>query len=242
MKTLLFFTLDARQTAARIVYVFLTATLFILICFSLRTAAPIPLTGKSAVNGEKAEKTAALTFDCSLSDEYTDKILGVLSQHTVKATFFVTGDWAENHPESLTAIYEAGHEIGTHSASHKHFSSLTLEEKAQELLQSRKSISSIISVPILWFRPPYGDSDRETYSAARASGLSCVLWDLDSQDWKNTPPKQISSQLASQCRDGDILLFQNEALNTSTALSYLIPALEEKGFRFATISELYAKH
>ena len=47
MKTLLFFTLDARQTAARIVYVFLTATLFILICFSLRTAAPIPLTGNA---------------------------------------------------------------------------------------------------------------------------------------------------------------------------------------------------
>lgn len=242
MKALRWYTYGICQIV-RILYAFLSGILLFLLCFSFRSSSSAPPSDEKAnAQGTETKKTAALTFDCSLSDQYTGEILGILSSYHVKATFFVTGAWAENHPESLTAIYEAGHEIGTHSSSHKRFSKLTLEEKVQELLQSRENISSIIHTPVIWFRPPFGDADRETYSAARASGLTCVLWDLDSQDWKNTPPKKIAVRLASLCEDGDILLFQNEALNTSTALSYLIPALEEKGFRFATISELYAKH
>lgn len=186
--------------------------------------------------------TVSLTFDCSWNDERTEEILKTLSSYQVKATFFVTGEWAEKYPESLLAIYEAGHEIGSHSTSHKRFSHLTFDEKAQELLQSQNSISSIIQAPVLWFRPPYGDTDRETFAAARASGLSCVLWDLDSLDWMNLSPKEISNRLSSACKDGSILLFQNGALNTSSALSYLIPILQAKGFAFTTISELYAKH
>src|SRR5690242_5398280 len=64
------------------------------------------------------DKRIAITFDVNWGNDNTEEILNILEQYNVKATFFVIGKWADEHPDLIKKISEKGHEIGNHSNSH----------------------------------------------------------------------------------------------------------------------------
>ena len=64
-------------------------------------------------------------MNCAWNANDIDKILEILKDNNVKITFFIVGDWIEKYPEAVKKIYEAGHEIGTHSDTHPHVNSLS---------------------------------------------------------------------------------------------------------------------
>ena len=68
--------------------------------------------------GANNPKKIALTFDDGPNDEYTPKILDILKQKNIKATFFVTGINIENNIPLIKKMYRDGHEIGNHTFSH----------------------------------------------------------------------------------------------------------------------------
>ncbi len=185
---------------------------------------------------------AALTFDCSWNDACTSSILDTLDLYSAKATFFISAYWARRYPERIKEILERGHEIGSHSDLHRPLPSFDLDQKAQQLLSAKKSIRDTTGQEVLWFRPPYGIIDQETLRLCRAAGMYCVLWDIDSQDWKNVPPKKIAENIIGSIHPYSILLFQNGALNTVSALEELLPLLSQKGYQFCTISQLMQIH
>ncbi len=57
--------------------------------------------------GNKNENNIALTFNISWGEEKVYDILNVLNEHKVRATFFVSGEWAERHPQIMEEISEA---------------------------------------------------------------------------------------------------------------------------------------
>lgn len=75
------------------------------------------------------EPKIALTFDAAWGNEHTKQILDILREQEVRATFFITGGWAENYPDDVKAILADGHDLGNHSESHKNMSQLTDSEK-----------------------------------------------------------------------------------------------------------------
>lgn len=89
------------------------------------------------------------------------------------------------------------------------------------------------------FRAPYGAYSPELLSAARGEGMLSIQWDIDSLDWKNLPPEQICNQIVEQIRPGSIVRFQSSALNTPTALESLLEILQNEGYTFVTVSELF---
>ena len=80
------------------------------------------------------EKKVALSFDAAWGNDDTQRILDILKEHDVHVTFFMTGGWVETYPDDVKAIYEAGHDLGSHSQNHKNMSQLSDEEKTQELM------------------------------------------------------------------------------------------------------------
>lgn len=184
----------------------------------------------------------AITFDCSWNDAYTETLLDLLDTYSAHATFFVSSGWAKRYPQRVKELAERGHEVGSHSDSHRALPSLSLDEKAQELLNGKKEIEACTGAAVQWFRPPYGSIDAETLRLCRASGMYCVLWDIDSLDWKNIPTSQICRNILQECRPGDILLFQNGALNTASALEHTLEALQRQGYSFYTMSQLMSSH
>lgn len=184
------------------------------------------------------EKKIAISFDCAWGVDYTDKLLDVMQNEDVKCTFFAVEFWSKKYPEYLVKIADAGHEIGTHSATHPYMSKLDKSAIIKELTTSREIIEQTTGKKVELFRPPYGDYDDLLIETAKEQGLYTIQWSVDSLDWKDLSASEIKSRVVSRVKNGSIVLFHNQGLHTHEALSGIIKDLKAKGFQFVPIGEL----
>ena len=208
----------------------------------------VSVSGSSAANGRQLpiycvqtdQKKVALTFDAAWGNEDTQKILDILKEKNVHATFFMTGGWVKNYPEDVKAILAAGHDLGNHSENHKNMSKLSSDEQKQELLSVHERVRQLTGYEMFLFRPPYGDYDDSVVLTARECGYYPIQWDVDSLDWKDYGTDAILDRVLnhSHLGNGSIILCHNGAKYTAQALERLITGLQEKGYRIVPVSEL----
>ena len=208
----------------------------------------VSVSGSSAANGRQLpiycvqtdQKKVALTFDAAWGNEDTQKILDILKEKNVHATFFMTGGWVKNYPEDVKAILAAGHDLGNHSENHKNMSQLSSDEQKQELLSVHERVRQLTGYEMFLFRPPYGDYDDSVVLTARECGYYPIQWDVDSLDWKDYGTDAILDRVLnhSHLDNGSIILCHNGAKYTAQALERLITGLQEKGYRIVPVSEL----
>jgi peptidoglycan/xylan/chitin deacetylase (PgdA/CDA1 family) len=140
----------------------------------------------------------ALTFDDGPNPAFTPRLLEVLSRRGVRATFFLVGSRAQAEPSLVRQIAAAGHLIGNHSWSHLNLalaSSATIED---QLTRTSQTLEQISGAPVLFFRPPFGARRPETLRIARRLGLTPVLWNAMTSDWKNPSADAIARRLQSK--------------------------------------------
>ena len=186
----------------------------------------------------REDNKIAISFDCAWGVEHTDEILKNLEAGGVKATFFTVEFWAKDHPDYLKKVSDAGHEIGTHSATHSYMSRLSESEIRGELKSSVDAITAVTGKPVELFRPPYGDYDDLLIDTSNAMGLYPIQWDVDSLDWKDLSSSDIAERVTSRVKSGSIILCHNNGLHTAEALPIIIDTLRAKGFTFVPIGEL----
>lgn len=187
---------------------------------------------------ERDDKCLSLTFDAAWGNEDTQTLIDILARYEVKATFFVVGFWADKYPESVRALYEAGHEVMTHSDDHAHFNQLTHQQIVDNLNAGCDKIEAVTGVRPTLFRAPYGEYNDLVVQTAEDLGLTTIQWDVDSLDWKDLPAGEISRRVTESARDGSIVLFHNAALHTPEALPEIIETLLSRGYRIVPVSEL----
>lgn len=184
------------------------------------------------------QKVVALSFDCAWGTEHTDAILQALERENVTATWFMVQFWAEKYPDFVGKISAAGHEIGTHSATHSYMSRLSAEEVRSELRSSSAAITSVTGKPVELFRPPYGDYDDLLVETAQGEGYFTIQWDVDSLDWKDLSASDIAMRVISGVRPGSIVLMHNNGLHTAESLPIVISALKNRGYTFVPIGQM----
>jgi len=187
---------------------------------------------------ETEKQIVALTINCAWGNEDIPQILELLKQEEIQATFFLVGEWCEKYPESVKAISDAGHEIGTHSDTHTAMSKLSEKEILKELNDSADKIEAVTGTRPVLFRAPSGDYDNLVIDTANANGFIPIQWSVDSIDWKNPSVDQMVSRIAAKTGRGDILLFHSGTENTAAALPEIIKDLKSKGFTFSTVSSM----
>ncbi len=187
---------------------------------------------------ERTDNKIAISFDCAWGTEHTDAILSALAEAGVRATFFTVQFWAEEHADYLKKVSDAGHEVGTHSATHSYMSRQSETEIRAELESSSQAITAVTGKPVTLFRPPYGDYDDLLIDTCRDMGIMPVQWDVDSLDWKDLSAADIAERIISRVKSGSIILCHNNGLHTAEALPIVIDALHAKGFTFVPIGEL----
>lgn len=187
---------------------------------------------------ERTDNKIAISFDCAWGTDHTDAILSCLEETGVRATFFTVQFWAENYPEYLKKIADAGHEVGTHSATHSYMSRLSEGEIRAELESSCAAIKQVTGGEVTLFRPPYGDYDDLLIDTCLDMGVLPVQWDVDSLDWKDLSAADIAERILSRVRSGSIILCHNNGLHTAEALPIVIDGLRAKGFEFVPVGEL----
>ncbi len=189
------------------------------------------------------EKKVALSFDAAWGNDDTAKILEILKQYGVRATFFMTGGWVESYPDDVKAIQQAGHDLGNHSESHKNMSQLSKDEQTQELMEVHEKVRDLTGVEMELFRPPYGDYDDTVVLNAKENGYYTIQWDVDSLDWKDYGTENIITTILNHKNlgNGSIILCHNGAKYTPDALGSVIEGLRKKGYELVPISELIYK-
>lgn len=187
---------------------------------------------------QKDSKVCSLTFDAAWGNEDTQQLIDILGKYNVKATFFVVGEWVDKFPESVKALHDAGHEIMNHSDDHAYFTKLSAEQIKAQLDSCNSKIEAITGVRPDLFRPPYGDYNDSVVSTVRNCGMYTIQWNIDSLDWKDPAPADITSRVLKRIEPGSIILFHNAAKNTPAALPSVIEGLIQQGYTIVPVSQL----
>ncbi|KAG0205965.1 chitin deacetylase [Mortierella sp. GBA30] len=143
------------------------------------------------------KKAWGLTFDDGPEPGTTEKLLTLMSEKNVTATFFVTGMKSAQAPRLLKQTLDKGHHLAIHTWSHSGLTTLKNEEVVAELKWTEKFIFDHTGYKLKYFRPPYGDIDNRVRAIAHQLGFKTVIWSTgwDSQDWqlpyKTITPNQI---------------------------------------------------
>jgi peptidoglycan-N-acetylglucosamine deacetylase len=181
----------------------------------------------------------AMTFDDGPSEKLTPKLLELLAARHIKATFFVIGQNAADHPEIVKRALKEGHEIGNHSWSHPSFGKMSDESVRRELRKTEDAIVNACGVRPTLMRPPYGSiTARQKRWIHDEFGYRIILWDVDPLDWKRPGAKVVTNRIVEETRNGSIVLSHDIHPGTIEAMPETLKELEAKGFKFVTVSEL----
>ena len=138
----------------------------------------------------------ALTFDDGPNPAWTPKLVDLLGKHGVKATFFFVGRYAQAEPILTRYVADAGHLIGNHSWTHPNLALTAPRRVREELRRTKDSLEQIAGKPVRVFRPPFGGRRPDVLRAARELGMTPVLWNAITNDWKELSAHRIADALA----------------------------------------------
>ena len=157
---------------------------------------------------DKRRGTSRRKFPSLWGNEDTQKLIDILEQYQVKATFFVVGDWVDRYPESVKALHDAGHEVMNHSNSHAHMNQLSREEIVADVEACNDKIEAVTGVRPTLIRPPYGEYNNTVISTIRSIDMEPIQWDVDvsqtgSRNWGRTG-EDLYWKRATMERQGDL--------------------------------------
>lgn len=186
------------------------------------------------------EPKIAISFDASWGNSDTRNILDILDKHNVKATFFLTGGWVSSYPEDVIEIFNRGHELGNHSATHPHLPQKSKEQISSELSSVHNDVFKLTGYEMHVFRPPFGDYNNTLIEVAYELGYYTIQWNVDSLDWKEYGASQLLNTVLNHkaLGNGSIILMHNGAKYTPIVLDELLSSLEAKGYEFVKMSDL----
>jgi peptidoglycan-N-acetylglucosamine deacetylase len=150
--------------------------------------------GRAIVGGPNANEFA-LTYDDGPNDPYTQRLLDVLAQHEVRATFFLIGRFVRQRPEIARAIRAAGHLVGNHTVTHPVLLFESPKRVREELAGCNAAIEDALGEPVRYFRPPHGARRPDVLRTAQELGLTPVLWNAMGYDWKPTTAEAVLANL-----------------------------------------------
>ncbi|MGN0169881.1 MAG: polysaccharide deacetylase family protein [Lachnospiraceae bacterium] len=181
-----------------------------------------------------ARKVVALTFDDGPHEKITPKVLDILKEEGVQATFFLMGEKVEECPKLVKRMVKEGHAVGNHTYSHVDLSSLSTQQAKEEIEHAQEIIEKITGEAPILLRPPFGKV-RENEVPKE---LLEIEWNVDTLDWTGSSAGQILNRVQKQLKPGAIILMHDQYQGTVEALRDLIRQVRQQGYKFVTVEEL----
>lgn len=187
------------------------------------------------------QKLVALTFDDGPTPGITDKVLDVLEENGIKASFFLIGQNITEETKVLVKrAFDMGCTIENHSRTHPSMTELTRQQILDEVGYTSAKIEEITGEKPQFFRPPYINYNQQMYDLIDLyfiSGYGC-------EDWEPSVSAEERTRRVLACaKPGFIILMHDmpDNIQTVEAIKTLIPALKAQGYEFVTIRELFSQ-
>lgn len=191
------------------------------------------------------DSEASLTFDDGPSPD-TARILDILRDKGVRATFFLCGASVERYPELARRIVAEGHALGNHTYSHSYLHLKSRAEIASEIDRTQDAIEKATGIRPKYFRPPHGVRWFSLWPVLRERGMTLVLWNSYPQEGAS-PAHEIVARALARLRPGAIILLHDGKDNlpegrnlrpaTVEALPRIIDGVLRAGYRFAPLPD-----
>lgn len=159
----------------------------------------------------------ALTFDDGPDPVWTPRVLDILAERGVPATFFLVGERAERHPGLVQRMLAEGHAVASHSLRHEQLLTLSPSALREAVLGGRDAVEQVAGVPCPLFRPPRGHFDLRIALLARRHGLQVWLWNVELCDWRPETTEEAMLRACADLADGDILLMHDAIAGADAA-------------------------
>ena len=192
-------------------------------------------TAEAAVQKDEEVRRIAITFDDGPHPKYTEQLLDGLKERGAHATFFVTGEHAELHPDVIKRMQEEGHLIGNHTYSHIQLRSSNQDQFREELIRTNQVIKEITGEDTIYVRPPYGSWDK---SFEQELNMIPVLWTIDPLDWCSSDASCVVSRVTVKAKENDIILLHDYYDTSVEAALEIVDELMEEGYTFVTVEEI----
>ena len=194
-----------------------------------------------SINVGKSEGIS-LTFDDGPDPKITKKILDVLELAGAKATFFVIGEKAEQHPDLINLIISKGHTLGNHSWSHHAGIGLFSKQKLlAEFNQCSQKIEELTGEKVTYLRPPFGVTNPRYEYVLKNTGLRSIGWSIRSYDTSEKNEQKLLHRISSQLNPGSIVLLHDTKEITLAILPALINYCNQNNTTIKPLAELIEK-
>ena len=204
-----------------------------------------PVSPEIVTRGPAEGNRIALTFDaCSTGgpSRYDAKVIEGLREAKAPATLFLSGKWAEDHPDVVKDLAKDPlFEIGNHTWVHPHMTRISEARQKRELERTQQELRELTGQVPRFFRPPYGEVNAEVARVAAAEGLQTIQFTFASGDPdKSFGKARLTRWVLKEAKPGAIVVMHmnGNGWHTAEALPDILRGLRERGFVLSKVSEL----
>jgi peptidoglycan/xylan/chitin deacetylase (PgdA/CDA1 family) len=186
------------------------------------------------------EREVWITIDDGPTTAHTVQFLDILKQFNARATFFVIGEKAEQHPHLITEILAHGHTLANHTHTHpsQMFWCKLLPTITREIDGCAATLRTITERPAQFFRAPVGMKNPFVHPVLARRGLRLIGWSVRALDTVLRDPARVAARIENGARPGAIIVL-HEGRHTKTeatlgprCLELTLQRLAARGYRF----------
>ena len=195
---------------------------------------------KGIAMGKSDEKYVYLTFDEGYEAGYTPRILQVLKDNNVKATFFITAHYVNSEPDLVKKMIDDGHIVGNHTVNHKSMPELSDEEVKKEVMDLHTAVYQKFGYEMKYIRPPKGEFSERTIDITNSLGYTTVMWSFAYDDWdenKQGREEYAKRKILDNIHPGAVILLHGNSKDNTNILDYCIKEIKNMGYEIKTLNE-----
>lgn len=194
--------------------------------------------------GSRNEKVIYLTFDAGYENGNVEKVLDVLRSHSAVGAFFILPNIIRTNTSLVNRMFDEGHTVCNHSYSHRNMGKISsYDEFIKEINGVERVCLEYTGKEMSkYFRPPEGAFSEKTLSFCRDAGVVPVFWSFAYADWDNNAQKDAEwayDRIMSSVHNGEVMLLHPTSSTNAAILDRVLTSLEEQGYRFGSLDELY---
>ena len=188
----------------------------------------------------------ALTFDDGPEPETTERVLDILAEHSLTATFFCVGELVRQYPSIIKRIVAEGHEIGNHTMHHRWYTNFLFGKTLKrEIEDAQKAISDVSGIVPTLFRPPMGLMNPHFRTILDSLDLTLTGWTVRSLDLNSHDAHAVLRRVTQKVRPGSILLMHDAGQSIEFIdefLTGLIQHIQKEDLQCLSVSSLQASN
>nr|WP_229722270.1 delta-lactam-biosynthetic de-N-acetylase [Priestia taiwanensis] len=192
--------------------------------------------------GNTSKKEVYLTFDNGYENGFTPKILDVLKEKKVLATFFITGQFIKENPDLVKRMVDEGHIVGNHTWHHPNLTTVNNVRLEKELTLLKDEFKQLTGKDeMTYMRPPEGVFSERTLAVTKKLGYRHIMWSLAFLDWKVEEQhgwKYSYDNVMRKIHPGAVILLHTISSDNAHALGSIIDGVREKGYEFKSLDDL----